>query len=433
MDALTLSDQSSATILLVDDEATNLSLLGQFLTPHYQVLVATNGLRALQMADSTPKPDLILLDVMMPDMDGYQVITQLKANPNTQDIPVIFVTALSSNIEEERGLKLGAVDFIYKPCHLSILLARVRTQLKLKSASDWMKDRNLFLEQEVERRHQENQAVHLQLLQSEKLAAIGQLAAGIAHEINNPIGFVNSNLNTLNTYLQDVFSILDACDKALIDGSASANAIQKFQDFKLQKQLDYLRQDIPELITESRDGLTRVRDIIQDLKDFAHTSGNDWELADLHKGLDSTLNIIHNELKYHCTVHKHYGDIPQILCMPSQLNQVFMNLLINAAQAIETKGDIYIRTGCDGQDVWVEFSDNGKGIAPENLTRLFEPFFTTKPVGKGTGLGLSISQNIVRKHDGRIEVNSQPGEGSTFKIWLPIRSHTDQNIDPSNN
>lgn len=428
MDAFTLTDQPSATILLVDDETTNLSLLGQFLTPHYQVLVATNGLRALQMADATPKPDLILLDVMMPDMDGYQVISQLKANPNTQDIPVIFVTALSSDTEEELGLKLGAVDFIYKPCHLSILLARVRTQLKLKSASDWMKNRNLFLEEEIERRYQENQAVHLQLLQSEKLAAIGQLAAGIAHEINNPIGFVNSNLNTLNTYLEDVFSILDACDKALLDGAASAHAIQNFQDLKLQKQLDYLRQDIPELITESRDGLSRVRDIIQDLKDFAHSSSNDWVLANLHKGLDSTLNIIFNELKYHCTIHKHYGEIPQILCMPSQLNQVFMNLLINAAQAIETKGDIHIGTGCNEREVWVEFTDNGKGIAPENLTRLFEPFFTTKPVGKGTGLGLSISQNIVRKHDGRIEVSSTPGEGSTFRVWLPIRDDKDQNI-----
>jgi two-component system NtrC family sensor kinase len=423
-----MTDQSSATILLVDDEATNLSLLGQFLTPNYQVLVATNGLRALQMAEATPKPDLILLDVMMPDMDGYQVISQLKANPNTQDIPVIFVTALSSDAEEELGFKLGAVDFIYKPCHLSILLARVRTQLKLKSANDWMKNRNLFLEEEVERRYQENQAVHLQLLQSEKLAAIGQLAAGIAHEINNPIGFVNSNLNTLNTYLQDIFSILDACDKALLDGAASANAIQKFQDLKQQKQLDFLHQDIPELIAESRDGLSRVRDIIQDLKDFAHTSSNDWVLTNVHKGLDSTLNIIFNELKYHCTIHKHYGDIPQILCMPSQLNQVFMNLLINAAQAIETKGDIHIRTGCDEREIWVEFSDNGKGIAPENLTRLFEPFFTTKPVGKGTGLGLSISQNIVRKHDGRIEVSSKSGEGSTFRVWLPIRSDKDQNI-----
>ncbi|WP_026603136.1 ATP-binding protein [Methylomonas sp. 11b] len=415
------STERQATILLVDDESINLSVFGQFLAPYYQVLVATSGQRALQLARGTPKPDLILLDVMMPDMDGYEVIGQLKADPKTGDIPVIFVTALTSDLEEERGLSLGAVDYLYKPCHLSILLARIKTQLELKHARDWLKDQNAYLETEVQRRHQENEAVHLQLLQSEKLAAIGQLAAGIAHEINNPIGFVNSNLNTLSGYLRDVFCVMDASNAALDENPLSAETLQSLRELKHTKQLDYLRNDIPELIAESMEGLSRVRDIIQDLKDFAHADKNDWELGDLHKGLDSTLNIINNELKYHCTVHKQYGEIPQIYCLPSQLNQVFMNLLINAAHAIETKGDIQISTGCADRGVWVEISDNGKGIDPENLPRLFEPFFTTKPVGKGTGLGLSVSQNIVRKHGGRIEVTSQLGQGSRFRVWLPIR------------
>ncbi|MDT4290033.1 ATP-binding protein [Methylomonas sp. MO1] len=415
------STERQATILLVDDESINLSVFGQFLAPYYQVLVATSGQRALQLARGTPKPDLILLDVMMPDMDGYEVIGQLKADPKTGDIPVIFVTALTSDLEEERGLSLGAVDYLYKPCHLSILLARIKTQLELKHARDWLKDQNAYLETEVQRRHQENEAVHLQLLQSEKLAAIGQLAAGIAHEINNPIGFVNSNLNTLSGYLRDVFCVMDASNAALDENPLSAETLQSLRELKQTKQLDYLRNDIPELIAESMEGLSRVRDIIQDLKDFAHADKNDWELGDLHKGLDSTLNIINNELKYHCTVHKQYGEIPQIYCLPSQLNQVFMNLLINAAHAIETKGDIQISTGCADRGVWVEISDNGKGIDPENLPRLFEPFFTTKPVGKGTGLGLSVSQNIVRKHGGRIEVTSQLGQGSRFRVWLPIR------------
>jgi signal transduction histidine kinase len=415
------STERQATILLVDDESINLSVFGQFLAPYYQVLVATSGQRALQLAGGTPKPDLILLDVMMPDMDGYEVIGQLKADPKTGDIPVIFVTALTSDLEEERGLSLGAVDYLYKPCHLSILLARIKTQLELKNARDWLRDQNAYLEKEVRRRHQEYQMVHLQLLQSEKLAAIGQLAAGIAHEINNPIGFVNSNLNTLNGYLRDVFCVMDASDAALDEKPLSAETLQNLRELKQTKQLDYLRGDIPELIAESMEGLSRVRDIIQDLKDFAHADKNDWELGDLHKGLDSTLNIINNELKYHCTVNKQYGEIPQIYCLPSQLNQVFMNLLINAAHAIETKGDIQISTGCADRNVWVEISDNGKGIDPENLPRLFEPFFTTKPVGKGTGLGLSVSQNIVRKHGGRIEVTSQLGQGSRFRVWLPIR------------
>jgi signal transduction histidine kinase len=420
MDSNSQSDEYKATILLVDDDSINLSVFGQFLTSYYEVLIATSGPRALQLANGATKPDLILLDVMMPGMDGYEVLNQLKANPDTREIPVIFVTALNSDVEEERGLKLGAVDYIYKPCHLSILLARIRAQLELKSARDWLKNQNAFLEAEVERRHRENEQVHLQLLQSEKLAAIGQLAAGIAHEINNPIGFVNSNLNTLNTYLLDVFTVLDAYHALVADSPIAPEALQTLLDLKQRKDIDYLRNDIPQLIAESREGLLRVRDIIQDLKNFSHTDSNDWELADLHKGLDSTLNIIHNELKYHCKVHKEYGELPEIYCLPSQLNQVFMNLLINAAHAIETKGDITLRTGHNDKEVWVEIGDNGKGIAPENLTRLFEPFFTTKPVGKGTGLGLSISQNIVRKHGGRIEVNSNVGQGSTFRVWLPI-------------
>jgi len=417
-------DQQSAdpiaTILLVDDDFTNLSVFGQCLTPDYQVLVATSGQLALQLAGGTPKPGLILLDIMMPGMDGYEVLTHLKANPDTRDIPVIFVSALTSDMEEERGLQLGAVDYVYKPCHLPILLSRIRTHLELKKAHDWLKDQNAFLEAEVERRHQENQQVHLQLLQSEKLAAIGQLAAGIAHEINTPIGFVNSNLNSLDTYLSDIFTVLDAYDAQIANSPIGPDALQKLLELKQQKDIDYLRTDIPQLLAESSEGLSRVRDIIQDLKDFSHIESNSWELSDLHKGIDSTLNIIANELKYHCTVHKEYGNIPEIVCLPSQINQVFMSLLINAAQAMESQGDIIIRTNCNDREVWVEIKDNGKGIAPEHLPRLFEPFFTTKPVGKGTGLGLSISQNIVRKHGGRIEVSSEIGQGSTFRIRLPI-------------
>lgn len=415
------STTTMTTILLVDDDVINLSVFGQALAPYYEVLVATSGQRALQLANSTPHPDLILLDVMMPGMDGYQVIEQLKADPVTQSIPVIFVTALNADDEEERGLRLGAVDYIYKPCHLSILLARVRTQLELKKSRDWLQNQNAFLEAEVERRHQENQQVQLQLLQSEKLAAIGQLAAGIAHEINNPLGFVNSNLNTLNDYTANLCEVLDACKCLLSSDQLDSEALQALRALCQKKDVDYLRSDMPQLIAESREGLSRVKEIIQDLKSFSHADENKWALADLHKGLDSTLNIIWNQLKYHCTVHKHYGDIPEIVCLASQLNQVFMNLLINAAHAIKTSGDIYIRSGQLGDEVWVEIADSGEGIAPELMHRLFEPFFTTKPVGSGTGLGLSISQNIVKKHGGRIEVNSEVGQGTTFRVYLPIR------------
>lgn len=422
-----LANTSTATILLVDDEAINLTVFGKALSEHYEVIVANNGERALRLANSQPKPDLILLDVMMPGMDGYEVLQQLKSNADTQDIPVIYVTALSANTNEEHGLELGAVDYIYKPCHLSILLARVRTQLELKKSRDWLQNQNLYLEAEIARRQQENQQVQLQLLQSEKLAAIGQLAAGIAHEINNPIGFINSNLGTLKQYWEALFTFLDAVDKQLTAEPDHELAIEYLHRLQQESDLDYLREDIPALLAESLEGLNRVKSIVQDLKNFSHAEENKWNLADLHKGLDSTLNIIWNELKYHCRIHKHYGDIPEIYCLPSQLNQVFMNLLVNAGQAIETQGDIHITTGTQDDEIWVEISDTGEGIAPELINRLFEPFFTTKPVGKGTGLGLSISQNIIKKHHGRLEVSSQVGKGTTFRVVLPLRQKQQEN------
>ena len=262
---------------------------------------------------------------------------------------------------------------------------------------------------------------HNQLLQSEKMASIGQLAAGIAHELNNPIGFVHSNLGTLESYLRDLMEIIDAYAKGLDEGTDPTAQRAVIARLREERDFDYVRGDIVQLLSESKDGLSRVRKIVQDLKSFSHVSEQEWQWADLHQGLDSTLNIVWNELKYKCQVVKEYGDIPKIHCLISQLNQVFMNLLVNASHAIETKGTITIRTRPLGDDaVCIEVSDTGKGIAPEHLTRIFEPFFTTKPVGKGTGLGLSLSYGIINKHHGRIEVESTLGVGTTFRIILPI-------------
>jgi PAS domain S-box-containing protein len=252
-----------------------------------------------------------------------------------------------------------------------------------------------------------------QLLQSEKLASIGQLAAGVAHELNNPIGFVHSNLGSLDGYLKDLFEIIDASESA-------GEPLAAVRRLKEEKDYAFIKSDIGALVTESRDGLVRVRKIVQDLKDFSRVGEAEWQWADLHKGLDSTLNIVWNELKYKCKVSKEYGELPEVHCLPSQLNQVFMNLLVNAGQAIVERGEITIRTGRQGDSVWVEVQDTGSGIPQENLHRIFEPFFTTKPVGKGTGLGLSLSYGIVVKHRGRLEVQSQVGKGSTFRVVLPI-------------
>jgi len=263
------------------------------------------------------------------------------------------------------------------------------------------------------------EAAHTQLLQSEKMASIGQLAAGIAHEINNPIGFVNSNLGTLGRYLERLFEMLNVYTEQESGISPAARAA--LAETRSRLEIDYLKEDIPDLLRESMEGLDRVKQIIQDLKDFSHVEESNWQLANLEKGMDSTLNVVWNEIKYKAEVRKEYAGIPEIECLPSQINQVVMNLLVNAAQAIEEHGIIHLRTGLADGWIWLEVEDTGKGIAPEHLNRIFEPFFTTKPIGHGTGLGLSVSYGIVEKHAGRIEISSVPGQGTRARVWLPLK------------
>ncbi|MES5815094.1 ATP-binding protein [Pseudoxanthomonas sp. Soil82] len=282
-----------------------------------------------------------------------------------------------------------------------------------------------FHDQELVRRHAELNvrltAAQEKLLQSEKLASIGQLAAGVAHEINNPIGYVHSNLGSLQEYLHSLFALIEAYERALRSPDPRA-MIPEIDQTRARLDIDFISRDLPQLMTESREGIERVTRIVRDLKDFSRSERDEsWKLVDLHAGLESTLNIIWNELKYKTTLEKHYGTLPPVECLPSELNQVFMNILINAGQAIGERGTIRVQTGHDGDHVWVEIADSGPGIPPEAQARIFDPFFTTKPVGKGTGLGLSISYGIVAKHHGRIDVDSRIGEGSRFRIVLPVR------------
>ena len=263
----------------------------------------------------------------------------------------------------------------------------------------------------------ELEAAQAQLMQSERMASIGQLAAGVAHEINNPVGFVNSNLGSLKLYVDKLLHLLTVYEQA--EQALPASVAQTLQATKAEVDLDFMRTDLAELVTESLDGLQRVTHIVQDLKNFSHPDESERQLADIEKGLESTLRVVWNELKYKATVTKEFAGLPQLVCHPFQLNQVFMNLLVNAGQAIESKGVIIVRTGFDEDWIWVEIQDTGKGIKPENLTRIFDPFFTTKPVGKGTGLGLSMAYGIVKKHGGRIDVTSEVGRGTCFRVWLP--------------
>ncbi|MBL8428865.1 MAG: hemerythrin domain-containing protein [Dechloromonas sp.] len=251
-----------------------------------------------------------------------------------------------------------------------------------------------------------------QLLQSEKMAAIGQLAAGVAHEINNPVGFVNSNLGTLKTYVGQLLNVISAYETGVPEDIAAA---------RKKADIEFLRDDLPSLVAESQEGLSRVTKIVQDLKDFSHVDQAEHQRADLNAAIESTLNVVWNELKYKAEIVRELGDIPAVACVPAQINQVFMNLLVNAAQAIEHQGKIFVRSGAENNQAWFEIEDTGQGMSEEVRNRIFEPFFTTKPVGKGTGLGLSISYDIiVKKHGGSLDVRSTPGKGTCFRIWLPV-------------
>ena len=261
-----------------------------------------------------------------------------------------------------------------------------------------------------------------QLVQNEKMASIGQLAAGVAHEINNPVGYVNSNINSLDGYITDIYDVLDlyqALEETLPEDSDHRKQIK---DLKADIDFDFIRSDIKELVNESKEGVLRVKQIVKDLKDFSHVDEAEWQVTDIEKGIDSTLNIVNNELKYKAKIHKDYGKIPVVECNPSQINQILMNLMVNAGHAIDEQGSITLITRqLDDMHVYIEVVDTGKGIPEENLTKIFDPFFTTKPVGQGTGLGLSLSYSIAEKHGGELSVKSVVGEGTTFRLTLPIK------------
>ena len=308
-----------------------------------------------------------------------------------------------------------------------------RERLARKEAERLLEDRSRELytaQRQLEHQYESLKMTQGQLVHAEKMASIGQLAAGIAHEINNPIGFVTSNMQTLADYIE-VYELLlnlyvqwDFAAQAG-DTNRQDNLRQQIHEVRRSEDIDYISEDVVALLRESQDGLKRVREIVQNLKSFVHLGDAQEQMASLNDGIEATLKVVWNELKYKCRVEKNLGKLPMIRCFASELNQVFMNLLVNAAQAIQENGVITICTYATDAEVVVQISDTGCGIRTEDLGKLFTPFYTTKSVGRGTGLGLSISWGIVQKHGGIIEVDSLVGEGSVFTVRLPIRSEHD--------
>lgn len=340
---------------------------------------------------------------------------------NGERIPVV----LNGNVERDADNRIEGMVWVARDMkdvhHLITELMMANEELEERVG---MRTEELQIAKDKsDKAFKELQQIQGQLVQSEKMASIGQLAAGIAHEINNPTGFVSSNIKTLEDYIKDIKTIIMAYDEVLkccnkVSDPDVIEKIKKVEDEKQAIDLPFILNDVDQIIHETMDGVKRIGKIVKDLREFSHSGSDKPEYSNINKCIESTLNIVWNELKYKAEVVTVYGDIPDIICYPQQLNQVFMNLLVNAAQAIKEKGAIKITTMFENGFVVVEISDSGEGIPPENLSKIFDPFFTTKPVGKGTGLGLAITYAIIQKHGGEIKVDSESGKGTTFRIFI---------------
>ena len=415
---LELSDmQGDLRVMVVDDEFHVRNTIVLLLEKHgYCAVSFENGVDALA-AFQEGGVDLVLSDVKMPGMDGVELLGRIHALD--QDIPVILMTAFADLNMVVNAVKMGVYDFIIKPFDPECLMVAVDKGLKYRYLCRLEKDYKRELEEAIAEKAKELQELHGQLILNDKMASIGLLSAGIAHEINNPVAFIASNLGNMGKYIGRLNNFI-AWQEDIIKSSCGQDLLEKQEEYKRANKTDHIAKDICAMVDESLDGVERIKTIVTSLKSFSRKDENVLELADLNNLVESTLTIVWNEIKYVANLNKELGDIPAIKCYPSQLSQVIMNLLVNAAHAIEKgPGTISVKTWANDGTVFLEVSDTGCGISPENLGKIFTPFFTTKEAGKGTGLGLSICYDIVTRHNGLFSVKSDVGKGSAFTVSLP--------------
>ncbi|BAY13729.1 hybrid sensor histidine kinase/response regulator [Calothrix sp. NIES-2098] len=438
---LNSNNNHKGNILVVDDTPNNLRLLSAMLTAQgYEVRKALNGKLALT-ACRMVLPDVILLDINMPEMDGYQVCQQLKNDKITADVPVIFISALDDVLDKVKAFDVGGADYITKPFHGAEVILRIENQINLRLFQIKLQEKNLLLEEALE----SLKAAQVQQIQNEKMVALGQLVAGIAHEVNNPISFIYGNLQYAGQYIQDLVNIIAAYQQEYPQPTPKIEKIVKDID------LNFVTQDLQTLMGAMHRGAERITDIVLALQNFSRHDEAVMKQVNIHEGIDSTLLMLEHRLRETLSrpaiaIVKDYGNLPLVTCYVSELNQVFMHLLTNAIDALDSwarnwkttekqqdehdfnltvstaNPQINIHTEVTAANtVKIAIADNGPGIEESLRSRLFDPFFTTKPVGKGSGLGLSISyQIIVQKHQGQIGCSSSPGQGAKFVLEIPV-------------
>jgi signal transduction histidine kinase len=433
-----IGENGKVTILIVDDNENNMKVLCCAIADFgWKILSASDGESAIAQAEEA-QPDIILLDVMMPGMDGFETCHQLKTKSTTCKIPVIFMTALTDIFDKIKGLSIGGVDYVTKPFHIEEILARIDIHLKLQSLTKQLEQQKQDLEIRINERTAElTQALaelkqsQLQIIQSEKMSTLGQLIASVAHDINNPTSFITCNLSLISEYTSLLSEHLKLYQKNYPHPNLEIIENEK------KIFLNELFTDIPEVIDSMKNGVDRIYDISTSLRTFSHSNHSSKSKFDVHEGIESTLRILKYRLKPQNSngtieIIRNYSDSPVIECYPGQLNQVFMNIIANAIDALEECEQreamtIWITTERHGyQSFRIYIKDNGIGISNDIQINIFEQFFTTKIIGKGTGLGLSISRHIIEeKHQGKLNCVSKLGQGTEFTIEIPINSENE--------
>src|SRR5438270_2025035 len=421
-----LSEEKDETrILIVDDDEAVSGLFRTYLSERYECYTASNFDEAVALLQSKEFM-LVLSDMIMPGRSGIELLREINARfPETA---VIMVSGIDRTQRVLDAVRLGAFDYLIKPCELDVLGMTVERALErhalLHNARQYKLDlerSNAELRQskaELEHRKSELERLQAQIVHTEKMASLGQLAAGVAHELNNPAGFIYSNIALLKDYIKR----LERCLTTFDDLALPPAAAERIREMKTEIGYDDILMDLDSILSDCHIGAERIRDIVQNLRLFSRLDEAELKPVDLNEGIEATLRLLSIYYKSgRIRLLRDYGELPQVNCYAAQLNQVWMNLLINAAQAIgEAEGEVRIKTQCEGENVIVSVSDTGTGIEPEHLRNIFNPFFTTKPVGEGTGLGLSISHGVIVRHGGAVVVDSTPARGTTFTITIPV-------------